>query len=253
MMRAALVLVLVVLGGLLGCDDQPPPQREPAGGDLMVSAAVAANEYGLSLALSEGFPEGTAPEPGHDCHGAYEWALSTGARLEGFVRLRVTLSAVRYTQVDGHSLSIRVVDRSGDLPGFVARFSCDMGGHPDYRDPNVPRVELPVEGSEAEVPLIDWDGPLAAVGLPAGDGFSFLVDVTVPGYGELTRFEVVLRADVNGVARTYALRDGDQPFVLLPEYGGAGFRPSYYYWCPGTPGRLVYQPGDDEPLLEPPC
>ncbi|SMD27520.1 hypothetical protein [Kibdelosporangium aridum] len=249
---SVLPLVLVVLG----CDAEPSPK--PAGGDLVVSAAVAANEFGVGMVFPVSPPAGDAPAPGQDCRGAYEWARGRGALLEDTAHLRVTLRASRYAQVDGRAMVIRLVDRSAEFPGFAGRFSCPTGRYPDRGDPDVYEVQLPDDGSEVDVTSADFGGPLAAVGLDAGEERSFLVNVGVPKNGPTTRFEFVFRADVNGVERTYVLRDGDRPFMLMANHGGAGFSPDQYYWCPGSSKGLVHHSGDDDPLdaerpPAPPC
>lgn len=246
---AVLVLVLAVPG----CDAEPAPR--PPAGDLAVSATIAANEFGVGMVFPEDPPAGDEPRQGQDCRDAYKWAIGKGALLEVVAHLRITFRASRYTQVDGHSLVVRVVERVVD-PGFSSRFWCDTGA--DAEDRDVYRVEIPAGEPEVAVESLTFMGPLSARGLAAGEELVFPVDVTIPKNSETTRFEVVLRADVNGVARTYVLRDGDRPFTLMGLQGGAGFAPSTYYWCPGSSGGLVHHPGDDDPLdtehpPDPPC
>ncbi len=220
-----------------------------------MSAAVPVNESGVGLAFSEHPPAGDAPDARQDCQGAYEWARGQGALHEGGLRLRITFRASRYLQLDGRSLSARVVERS-DGPGFAARFSCGQGRSSE--DKADYRMELPYEGSESEKLRLSPHDPMSDHGLSAGEEVSVLTEVDVQKNTGTTRFEVVLEADVNGVARTFVLRDGDRPFTVMSLQGGAGFSPDFYYWCPGAPGRLVHQPGDDDPLdaepaPEPPC
>lgn len=233
------LLVLAVLGGLLGCDDQPPPEE-----DVVVSAAVAANEYPVWMMFPGDPPKGSAPDAGQDCQGAYEWAHDNGAFMEGQLLLRAIFRVSRYTQVDRKSLSVRVVGRS-EFDSRGSMFIC--GDSVDDRQ-RPPEVDLPPDVSEVEFPLLPFEEPLSSVGLAAGETSSFLLQVSVPNGGGLTRFEVVLRADLNGVARTFVLRDGDDPFTLLSNHPGAGFSPRVYFWCPGSPGRLVNRSGDDNPL-----
>jgi hypothetical protein len=250
-MTATRIVLSLALVMLTACDTEP--QRDDS---AVVSATLAANDGGLGMVFPRDPPAGTSPEPNNDCKGAYEWARRNGAFVETNARLRVTFRAKRYLQLDLLSISVRVVERA-DFPGFSSRFWCDMPGNPPADDPDVLDVEIPSGRTGVEVADLPFMGPFEFVGLATGEESTFLLDVSVPHNGPLTRFEVVLNAQVNGVARTYVLRDGDKPFTLLPDHGGAGFSPAFYYWCPGSPGQLVHQPPDDpldgEPPPGPPC
>lgn len=265
------LLVGDVAGTAPGTGAPPPPVVRDAPGasaparppePLRVSAAVAANEFGTTMMVGR-LPGGATPGQDQDCQGSYEWMRDHDAQLVFGLRMRVWLAASRYTQVVFQSASLREVGTPHvDYDTELAMYSCGDSGllpYPGDEDAEselvgvrqetglwfLPALEIPTDPPDPLAAPSSWGEPYPFDVL-AADTASFTIDVTIPGYAEPTDFVVDLRLRVNGADRTFVLRDGDQPFRLFPDPGGAGFSPDWYYWCPGTPGHFKFQRGDEK-------
>jgi hypothetical protein len=273
LLYGVLVTDVAGTGSATPARQETPGAREPATAEpsepaeptepLRVSAAVAGNEFDMTMMLADALPDGASPGPDADCQDAYAWLKDRGALLVNGLRLRVDIAASRYTQVVFQSASLRVTG-APELHldgGATEMYSCGDAGSLPY--PGDEDAQSKFEGpGQAESGL--WTMPALAIptdppdefgppssggeqyafDLMAQDTASFTFDVTVPGFGEPTDFVVDLRMRVNGADRTFVVRDGDEPFTLLPDPGGAGFRPDWYHWCPGSPGNLTFVPGE---------